>query len=110
MRLNTAALVMMALPYMVSVLLLAIPCPQVNAPPSRFQVVLSKTVTVLFEEPLPMVKPAVHMVALVAVNVLKPPPIALAPRPTVTKPLLLKIVLGAGPLPPLITNALLTPA
>ena len=57
--------------------------PMFTAPPSRFQVVLSATVTVLLDEPAPMVRPVLQSCALVAIIWLKPPPLP----PMVIRPL-----------------------
>ena len=71
--------------------------PTVTLLPSMFHVTLLRTLTVLLDEPLPTIRPAVQTVALVTDIELTPP----AAPPMVTIPLLEKIL----PIdPPLMTN------
>ena len=72
-----------------STLPVAAPLPMVTVLPSKFHTVLPRMLTVLFDEPLPMVKPVLQTLALVTVMVLKPPPA----EPTVTKPPLVRVTL-----------------
>ena len=58
-----------------------------------FQLTLSRTDTVLLEEPLPRYKPLLVTVALLTVMVLLPP----AAEPTVIRPLLEKVLALVAP-------------
>ena len=73
---------------------LLVPTPKLNWPFSMSQFTVRRTLTVLFEAPLPMYKPLLQTLALVTVIVLLPPPA----EPTVIWPKLENVTALLGPI------------
>ena len=68
--------------------------PIVSAPPPKFQRLASWMLTTLLDEPLPMVRPTLYMVALVTVIESLPPPVV----PMEIIPLLEKVTALVAPI------------